>query len=131
LFITIIEDKGRTCQTIKDRDKFIPHERLLGARSLLMLDSIFLMNSTVIFFLLVSGKEKLSPNCSRHYCSRYISWYRKWRQSDKPFVADRDRKKGRYILEKYVRFYIDVNIRRIGGLRRYLMWGGEGKGIIV
>jgi len=31
-----------------------------------MLDSIFLMNSIVIFFLLVSGKEKLSSNCNRH-----------------------------------------------------------------
>jgi len=36
------------------------------AGSLLMLDSIFLMNSIVFFFLLVSDKEKLSPNCSRH-----------------------------------------------------------------
>jgi len=33
----------------------------------LMLDSIFLMNSIIIFFLLVSGKEKFSPNCNEHY----------------------------------------------------------------
>jgi len=39
----------------------------VGVGNLLMLDSIFLMNSIVIFFfLLVCGKEKLSPNCSRH-----------------------------------------------------------------
>jgi len=30
----------------------------IGTGSLLMLDSIFLMNSIVIFFLLVSDKEK-------------------------------------------------------------------------
>jgi len=38
----------------------------VGTGSLLMLHSIFLMNSIVIFFLLVSSKKKLSPNCSRN-----------------------------------------------------------------
>jgi len=41
----------------------------VGAGSLLMLNSIFLMNLIVIFFLLVSDKEKLSPNCNRHCTS--------------------------------------------------------------
>jgi len=31
-------------------------------------------------------------------------------------------------MEKYIRFYIDVNIR---GMRRYLMWREEGEGIII
>jgi len=66
LFITIIEDKGRTCQTIQDRDRFIPHGSL--CRKFIDVRLNIFNELNYLFFLLVSGKEKLSPNCSR-YCT--------------------------------------------------------------
>jgi len=67
LFFNIIEDKGRTCQTIQDRDRFIPRACLCKNRKFIDVRlNIFYEFNYHFFFLLVSGKKKLSPNYSRH-----------------------------------------------------------------
>jgi len=66
LFITIIEDNGRTCQTIQNKDKFIPREYLCRNPKFIDVRLIIFNELNCYFFLIGFRQKKLSPNCSRH-----------------------------------------------------------------